>query len=257
MPRWNTYPENLTPATTEHVALVDTDTRTTLAAIGTALGLSAGATNLTWAASTSTVASDTGTDAVITAVDATNPGLMTVAQRASLLIAPEIESGGGTPASTPAKVGDIYIDVTSDVPYMATGSASSADWTSLTPATITQHHYDTVTFPDTVAQADTASAWRCPTTGTLVEAIIWCDTAPATTTIILDLLKNGTTVFTGGTQRPVIAVSGTDDVSGAPSLTSMAAADLFQWSVTQLNATDQGNIGQLFGMIHWTEDVTV
>lgn len=43
-----------------------------------------GTTDLTWTAATSTVASSTGTDAVITAVDGSNPGLMTVAQKTKL-----------------------------------------------------------------------------------------------------------------------------------------------------------------------------
>ena len=42
--------------------------------------------------------------------------------------APIITSGAGAPASTPAKVGDIYIDTTGDDAYIAVGTASSADW---------------------------------------------------------------------------------------------------------------------------------
>lgn len=41
---------------------------------------------------------------------------------------PFISSGAGVPASTPAKVGDIYIDTTNDDAYIAVGTASSADW---------------------------------------------------------------------------------------------------------------------------------
>jgi hypothetical protein len=39
-----------------------------------------------------------------------------------------VSSGSGAPASTPSAVGDIYIDTTADIPYIATGTASSADW---------------------------------------------------------------------------------------------------------------------------------
>lgn len=41
---------------------------------------------------------------------------------------PHILSGAGAPASTPAKVGNIYIDTTSDDAYIAVGTASSSDW---------------------------------------------------------------------------------------------------------------------------------
>lgn len=187
MPRWNTYPENLSPALTDHVVLVDTDERTTVQAI----------------------------------VDlATASPLPT----------------GGTTGQVLAKQSATNYDV---------------DWDD--PATtVTVTHYETLTFPTTVAESDTASAWRAPGTGVLVSAIIWCDTAPTTDTIIVDLLKNGTTVFTGGTERPVIATSSTDDVSGTPSITAMAAGDLFQFTITQLNAADEGNIGQLLCQIVWT-----
>ena len=41
---------------------------------------------------------------------------------------PAISSGAGAPASTPSKVGDIYIDTTNDDAYVAVGTASSGDW---------------------------------------------------------------------------------------------------------------------------------
>ena len=44
----------------------------------------AGATDLAWDAATSKVTSNTGTDATLTAVDGSNPGLMTVAQKSKL-----------------------------------------------------------------------------------------------------------------------------------------------------------------------------
>ena len=42
--------------------------------------------------------------------------------------APIISSGSGSPISTPSAVGDIYIDTTADTSWLATGTASSADW---------------------------------------------------------------------------------------------------------------------------------
>lgn len=138
-----------TPTTTaaqdESIYVKKTGTANTWLIIGPAAGGGGGATNLTWTAATSTVASDTGTDAVLTAVDGTNPGLMTVALKTKLdgietaadvtdatnvsaAGAPIISSGAGAPASTPSKVGDVYIDTTNDDAYTAVGTASSADW---------------------------------------------------------------------------------------------------------------------------------
>jgi hypothetical protein len=42
---------------------------------------------------------------------------------------PTISSGVVAPSSTPAKVGDIYVDTTGKKLYFATGTGSSADWT--------------------------------------------------------------------------------------------------------------------------------
>jgi hypothetical protein len=65
--------------------------------------------------------------------------------------APIITSGAGAPVSTPATVGDIYIDTTADEAYVATDTASSADWdqisggagtpTSLSTGTVTATTY--------------------------------------------------------------------------------------------------------------------
>lgn len=41
---------------------------------------------------------------------------------------PHILSGAGAPASTPAKIGNIYVDTTSGSSYIAKGTSSSADW---------------------------------------------------------------------------------------------------------------------------------
>lgn len=41
---------------------------------------------------------------------------------------PTISSGSGAPSSTPAKIGDIYIDTSTPAMYYAKGIASSADW---------------------------------------------------------------------------------------------------------------------------------
>lgn len=53
---------------------------------------------------------------------------VTDATNVSAAGAPIISSGAGVPASTPSKVGDIYIDTTNDDAYIAVGTASSVDW---------------------------------------------------------------------------------------------------------------------------------
>lgn len=43
--------------------------------------------------------------------------------------APTISSGTSAPNTTPGKVGDIFIDTSGKKMYIATGAASSDDWT--------------------------------------------------------------------------------------------------------------------------------
>lgn len=53
---------------------------------------------------------------------------VTDATNVSAAGAPIISSGAGVPSTTPSKVGDIYIDTTSDDAYIAVGTASASDW---------------------------------------------------------------------------------------------------------------------------------
>lgn len=40
-------------------------------------------------------------------------------------------NGAGVPSSTPANIGDIYVDTTTEKIYMATGTSSASDWKKL------------------------------------------------------------------------------------------------------------------------------
>ena len=44
---------------------------------------------------------------------------------------PRVSSGSGVPTSTPFRVGDIYIDTTGKIVYVATGTGGSGDWTAV------------------------------------------------------------------------------------------------------------------------------
>jgi len=48
-----------------------------------------------------------------------------------------IESGAGAPASTPTRVGQIYVDTTADRAYISTDTSSSADWDIMVSAAST------------------------------------------------------------------------------------------------------------------------
>lgn len=44
---------------------------------------------------------------------------------------PTILTGTAAPATTPVKIGDMYIDTTNVKVYVATGTSASTDWTVL------------------------------------------------------------------------------------------------------------------------------
>lgn len=64
-------------------------------------------------------------------------------------------------------------------------------------------------------------------------------TAPTGSSIIIDVFKNGTTLFTGGTDRPTIAIGGFTDV-GVPAVTSLAANDYLTVEIVQVGSTIAG-----------------
>jgi len=83
------------------------------------------------------------------------------------------------------------------------------------------------------------SRWYVEQAGTLLTVRASVGTAPTGATIIVDVFKNGTTVFTGGSGRPTIATSGFT-ATGTPAVTSVAAGDYFTISITQVGSTVAG-----------------
>jgi hypothetical protein len=65
-------------------------------------------------------------------------------------------------------------------------------------------------------------------------------TAPTGASILIDVNKNGTTIFTTQSNRPTIAASGFEDESGAPDVTSWAAGDYLTIDIDQVGSTIAG-----------------
>lgn len=89
--------------------------------------------DLAWTAATSTVTNTGGDNAVLTVADSTNPGLLTSSDFDKLALLtptaiPTISSGAGVPGSTPTKVGDIYIDTSTEDAYIAVNTVDATGW---------------------------------------------------------------------------------------------------------------------------------
>lgn len=65
-------------------------------------------------------------------------------------------------------------------------------------------------------------------------------TAPTGADLQCDVHKNGTTIFTTQTNRPIIASGETSAVIVAPDVTSVAQGDYIEWQIDQIGSTIAG-----------------
>lgn len=79
-----------------------------------------------------------------------------------------------------------------------------------------------------------------PGTLTISSVIIYSDDAPTGASLIVDINKNGTTIFTTQGNRPQIAAGGYYDESGTPDITSFAKGDRMSVDIDQIGSTNPG-----------------
>lgn len=75
---------------------------------------------------------------------------------------------------------------------------------------------------------------------TITEVRILVKTAPTGATIIVDVNKNGTTIFTTQSNRPVIAISGTEGQATTIEVSSLAKGDNLTVDVDQIGSGTAG-----------------
>jgi hypothetical protein len=75
---------------------------------------------------------------------------------------------------------------------------------------------------------------------TIVKARATVKTAPTGASIIVDVNKGGTTIFTTQANRPQIAISGYSDDSGTPDVTALADGDEITIDIDQVGSTVAG-----------------
>ncbi len=66
-------------------------------------------------------------------------------------------------------------------------------------------------------------------------------TAPTGASLIVDVNKNGTTIFTTQSNRPEIAISGFTDLSGTIEVNSLASGEYLTVDVDQVGSTVAGS----------------
>jgi hypothetical protein len=78
---------------------------------------------------------------------------------------------------------------------------------------------------------------------TILGTIASVGTAPTGASIIIDVFKNGTTVYTGGTNRPTISASGFVSATTivAPAVTALAIGDYLTVVISQVGSSIPGS----------------
>lgn len=77
--------------------------------------------------------------------------------------------------------------------------------------------------------------------GTITDVRARLDTAPTSAAFILDVNKNGTTIFTTQANRPTVADGGNNSTTTAPDVTALAASDRLTFDIDQIGSGDAGS----------------
>lgn len=95
----------------------------------------------------------------------------------------------------------------------------------------------------TAAIAATAGLvrYRIPFNAEIIQIAATVNTAPTGASLIVDVNKNGTTLFTTQASRPTIAASAFVSSTTAPDVTTVAAGDYITVDVDQVGSTVAGS----------------
>lgn len=87
---------------------------------------------------------------------------------------------------------------------------------------------------------DKAPTIMAPCSLTITKAKVVVKTAPTGSSIIVDINKAGTTIFTNQANRPEIAIGETQDDSGTPDVTSLSEGDKVTIDIDQVGSGTPG-----------------
>lgn len=76
---------------------------------------------------------------------------------------------------------------------------------------------------------------------TLSGIYLYAVTAPTGADLIVDVNKNGTTIFSTTTNRPTIAAGANSGTSGTPDTVSIADGEYLDWDIDQVGSTIPGS----------------
>lgn len=99
----------------------------------------------------------------------------------------------------------------------------------------------TYTVPGALAVQTGAVRYYFSSAVTITNVVASVGTAPTGTSLIVDVRKNGSTIFTTTANRPTIAVSNFVDMASVPDVTAVAAGDYLTIDIVQVGSGVSGN----------------
>jgi hypothetical protein len=80
-----------------------------------------------------------------------------------------------------------------------------------------------------------------PVAGTITDVRAYLSTAPTGSSFVVDVMKNGVTLFTTSANRPTIAAAANASSTTLPNVTAVAVGDQLRVDVIQVGATIAGS----------------
>lgn len=154
--------------------------------------------------------------------------------------------GTGAPSNAVGVDGDFYLDdANGDVYQRAAGTYSvvaNIKGVQGDPGTNGTNGTTEIVFsiPGALAVGSFSMRFYLDATKTISKVIAHVGTAPTGASLIFDVNKNGTTIFTTQGNRPTIAASGFSDMSSVPDVTALAANDFLTVDIDQIGSTVAG-----------------
>lgn len=118
----------------------------------------------------------------------------------------------------------------------------AADAAVATHAAASGLHIERPTFAyaGTLAAGANAARYYVEEAVTITAVRASVGTAPTGATLIVDVNKNGTTIYTTQGNRPTIAISGNTATANSPDVTTLAAGDYLTVDIDQVGSTVAG-----------------
>jgi hypothetical protein len=171
-----------------------------------------------------------------------------------------VDDPGGSPASKKITVDDLLVGMAPDASDITYTPGTATDWDSDTDPGDLDDALDQLAERVDDLEGATPEATRgiafyvgedqevatrlaaiiVPLSLTITEVRALVGTAPVGADLIVDVNKNGTTIFTTQGNRPTIADGNTSDTSGTPDVTALAVGDVLSIDVDQIGSGTAG-----------------